>query len=72
MPPLDAILAAEQFKAEPLRMERAAATRLAKAYNVVYLKLQGQIKALSAEIDAMVAAGEEPRTWKVKKLEDLQ
>jgi len=71
MPPDDALLAAEKFRGELLKREREAAVRLVNAYGGVYERLQGQIKALIVELDALAAEGEVP-AWKVGKLSRLK
>lgn len=58
MPAADALTAAEQFRAQLLVRERAAATRLVRAYGGVWQRLQSQIEALTAELDVLAAKGE--------------
>ncbi len=71
MPDLTALLLAEQYRAELLNSERAAAVRLVNAYGSVYRRLQPQIDALTAELDNLAAKGE-LSVWKAGKLERLK
>src|SRR5512146_1672902 len=72
MPDDTAIQTADQFRAALLSKERTAAVRLVNAYGDVYRRLQAQIDALTAELDALAASGESPKVWKVGKLEQLR
>jgi hypothetical protein len=57
MPIPDAVAAADKLRLQLLNRERAAAVRLVNAYGDVYIRLQSQIAALTAELDVMAAKG---------------
>ena len=71
MPPDTAIDAALRFRLRLLKQEREAAVRLVNAYGMAYERLQPQIRALTAELEAMAAAGE-LKPWKVGRLSQLR
>lgn len=64
MPDYPVIEAAERFREQLLRGERAQARRYVEAYSQIVRGLQGQIEALAAELATM----EEPTAWKVARL----
>lgn len=64
MPEHPVIEAAERFREQLLRGERAQARRYVEAYSQIVRGLQGQIEALAAELALM----EEPTAWKVARL----
>jgi hypothetical protein len=72
MPYADAVAASDAFRASLLARERASAVRLVRAYGGVYQRLQTQLAALTAELDALAAKGEQLKPWKVGKMARLQ
>ena len=64
MPEHPVIYAAERFRAQLLRLERAQAVRYVRAYGQIFNNLQPMIEALQAEISLM----EEPSPAKVARL----
>jgi len=64
MPDHPVIDAADRFREQLLRGERAQATRYVQAYAQIARDLQGQIDALAAELALM----ENPKAWQVAKL----
>lgn len=75
MPLPDAITAAQQYRLALLKRDRAAAARLVRAYGRIWERLQSQVDALAADLDARLANGETlsvAKLGKYDRLRDLQ
>jgi len=66
------IEAANLFRARLLARERRAATSLVRYYGISWQRLQGDITALSTEVETMRLAGEEVSRGRIARLERLR